>query len=143
MKKHVLGILALLVGAAALTLGILAEEERHWLQDEYERHQKERTTSPGLTIEVGKLSFKLGGKAEPKEPAPLPSKYSPFWVAALVAGILGLILAPLAWVREKQPILSGAAASLCAVGLLWHYVVIGVCLAIAIVVLAAIVAAFD
>jgi hypothetical protein len=138
MKKHALGITAVLVGAAALALGILAEAERDWLQDKYEQRQKERTPSRNSSIQIGPLSVKIGNKAEPEEPVPLPPKFPPLWVATLAAGVLGLVLAVLSWVREKRPSLSGAAISLCAAGLLWHYVAIGVTVAVAIFVLAAI-----
>jgi hypothetical protein len=57
-----------------------------------------------------------------------------FQVAATSLALVGLVLGPIAWVREKQPPLSGSAMAICTVAIFWHYVVLGIAIGVAVVV---------
>jgi hypothetical protein len=56
-----------------------------------------------------------------------------FTFTAICCSLVGLILSPIAWVREKQPFLSGSAMSICCLALFWQYIVLGVVTAVTIV----------
>ncbi len=52
-------------------------------------------------------------------------------IPSICCSLLGLLVGPIAWVREQQPILSGTAMSICCVALLWQYLILGVVAGIA------------
>ena len=57
-----------------------------------------------------------------------------FTIAAISCALVGLVLGPVAWVREKQPALSGSAMAICCVALLWEYIIIGIAVGVAVVI---------
>jgi hypothetical protein len=135
IKKHILGTVALLVGAAALTLGILAQNERQ----EFEALKQKYERDKGVTLEIKGFKFRFGDKHPEGAAPPEIPKYPPLTIATWATAILGLVLAPFSWVKEKQPVLSCSAIVLCAVALAWQYVLVGVAVGVAIAILAVIV----
>lgn len=130
--NHQWGIIALLVGALALTLGILADRE----QKEIAKIEQQHAQGDGITFTIKDVAITLG-KKEPKVDLPPVPEASPLQPACWVVGIIGLVLAPLSWVKEKQKVLSCSAAALCIAGLAWQYVPIAIGLALLIILLSA------
>lgn len=106
-----------------------------------------------LTLEMGKFSVTIGDQkpetsaaeqqrqqalayqnaAIDRQLARREATIRQFTFAAICCSLLGLVLGPIAWVREKQPFLSGTAMSICCLALFWEYIVIGVATAVGIV----------
>ncbi len=119
---NVISIIALLIGAVTLALGILAEHEKEQL-DELRKQQHE---SQGFTIAYKDHQLSFGKKlAEEESPSKIP-EYPPFQIATWTAGIFGLVFAPFAWMRERRKILCYSAIAFCLAGLAWHYVAIAI-----------------
>ena len=48
--------------------------------------------------------------------------------------LVGLLLGPVAWARERHPALAGSAMAICSVALLWHYILAAIIVGVVIVV---------
>jgi hypothetical protein len=144
IKRHILGLVALIIGASALTFAIVAETKG--LQPGQEARKPDQETSKGFTFKLKNFSVSFGKKSQADDEdqaGASPSKFPPITIATIATAILGLIVAPISWVREKQPILSCSALGLCAAALLWHYILIGVAAAVGIVVVGFLLAHLD
>ena len=155
MRQHILGIIALLAGTAALGLAVIpgialdqplpfAREQRP-PQPPPPPPEKEQG---GVTLKYKKVSVTFGGGKEKKDAEqkpdadPVAQNVAPpaqtaapedrarlvkgFTIAAICCSLLGLIFGPIAWAREKQPALSGSAMAICCAAILWQYIVIGI-----------------
>jgi hypothetical protein len=85
-----------------------------------------------VKLRLGKLSVGLGEKqvAVP-QPPPVPAEPPPdplrwYTVAAVSFALLGLVLAPVAWVRKEHPAYALSALALCTTALTWQYVAFGI-----------------
>ncbi|NQT93813.1 MAG: hypothetical protein HQ559_13725 [Lentisphaerae bacterium] len=137
MKKHIIGIVALLLGASALVCAVLRESG----QDKRERESLHQEQNEGVTFDIKGFKIALGKKHDSvaeAEPASPRRQYSPMLIATLATAIVAIVLGPISWVREKQPVLSITAMALGAVALAWQYVLIGITAGIAIVIVGAI-----
>jgi hypothetical protein len=147
MSKHLLGFSALLAGVTALGLavipGIFHDQPLPWVgkKETPAAAEKPKLALQGdarITLKIKEVEVKLPikGKAEKRPPAPQPEETDRaaapanpvkwFTISAIAVALLGLVLGPLAWVREKQPILSGSAMALCCAALVWQYVLLGI-----------------
>ncbi len=62
---------------------------------------------------------------------PWPQRFA---IASASFALLGLLLGPIAWARERHPALAGWAMAICCVALVWHYIVAGIVVGVIIVV---------
>ena len=137
LRNHTLGLIALLLGAAALVFAILAENQRI-------EAEKEARVGAVEKLKDFAASLIKGEPTAGESPSqPVYKRLSPIMMATIGAAILGLVLGPVSWVREKQPILSCSAMGLSAAALLWHYILIGVAVAVAVILIPLIVANLD
>jgi len=147
-----LSVVTLLFGAVALglaaippialgrPLGLLPEKEAKVVPPEL-RHEG------GIRLAVGKFSVTFGGKevAEPAPPPPPPLQNPLKWFLVTMIGcaLVGLVLGPIAWSRERHFVISGTGMALATAAVIWQYIIIGVVVAVAIVVILALVSAFS
>lgn len=116
-RKHVLGIAARLIRAGALVLEILAEHDR----TEIELREAQPKAERALTLKVKGVQISIGKRRIKDDPGPKQSVlpgFTALMLAAIATGAIGLVLGPISWAREKQPILSCWVIGLCAAGLL-------------------------
>ena len=156
MKQHALGIAALFIGAIALGLvaipGLVLDRPP---PPTTQTEPAAEFESKGVTIKYKKFSITLGkgeqsddrelnaaGESEPALDAEHAESLNHrdlmlkwFTVAGVSFALIGLILGPISWAREKQPALAGSAMALCCLAIVWQYVVIGIVLGVTIVVL--------
>ena len=160
MRDCTFGIAALVVGIIALALAVIpgialdrplpfASEK----PDEPPPPEPERVG--GVTLEFKKWSVTFGGGKkdddkhlaqddQPHENVAAADHELPIdrddllklsTIAAVSCSLIGLILGPISWIREKQPALSGTAVGICCLALVWQYIVIGIVVGVAIAVL--------
>jgi hypothetical protein len=126
--------------------------------------QNERESEGAVRLEFKKFSVTLGGGkndkgdgrdedarqvAEPESEvaaAPKPNSRNRllkmFTISAVCCSLIGLILGPISWAREKQPALSGSAMGICCLAIVWQYVVMGILIGVAIAVLLIVISTF-
>lgn len=107
-NPYILGQLTLLMGGVALGLAILPQAI---LSDD----------------PVGATILDVTSEHDATQ-----QQLKPFQVASLVIAILGLCLGPIGWLRERPPVLPVCGMGLCAVALLWYWIVLGIALGVAI-----------
>jgi hypothetical protein len=155
MKGHIVGILALLVGTIALGLAVIpgiALDRPVALP----AHHQERPVPPkaepekGVTFRFKKWSVTFGGgkkDADANGAAPNARDAKDeqlreqrdrllkwFTISAVSCSLIALILGPIAWVREKQPAISGSAIAISCFAILWQYIIIGIIVGVAVAV---------
>lgn len=165
MKKHILGILALVMGVAALGLAVIPgiALDRPFPAAPKPRAEPAPPPPPaepggGVTFRVKQFSVTLGGSKKKAQADNQPAQQAPpvvdqpipkdraipndgdrllkwFTIAAVSCSLIGLILGPISWAREKQPALSGSAMGICCLALVWHYVVMGIAVGVAVAVI--------
>jgi hypothetical protein len=57
-----------------------------------------------------------------------------FTLAAVSCALLAAVLGPIAWTREKQPAIAAPALVIATIALTWQYIVFGIAVGVAIVV---------
>ena len=155
MKGHIVGILALLVGITALGLALIpgiALDRPLALPAEYHEPPAAPKAEPekGVTLRFKKWSVTLGGgkkDADPNAAAPnAPKRIDEqlrgerdrllkwFTISAVSCSLIGLVLGPISWVREKQPAISGSAIAISCFAILWQYIIIGIVVGVAVAV---------
>ena len=160
MKEHTFGITALLVGIIALGLavipGIALDQPVPFANEQPDEPLSPNPEPSGVTLKFKKWSVTIGGdKKETDHDIPnedgLKQEDSAVadqqrsidrddllkWctISAVSCSLIGLILGPISWVREKQPVLAGSAIGICCLALVWQYIVIGIAVGVAIAVL--------
>ncbi len=147
MSKNRFGFIAVLIGVVAFCLSVYLYEIRIDLESLRARSAPEKSS---LTLKLGKHEIALGSRKEPVDKpghdAVLQSKEKE--VVAVRVGMisfagLGLLLAPLAWIREKSRALSLVAGALPIAAVSWHFVMAGITLAVVIILLAGILSSLD
>ncbi len=127
---------SLLAGVVALGLAIipmiLLDMRPTWLAQRPERPPEPRMQGQ-KSIEWHGLKFKWGGK--PVEDAPAAAKEvaaaKSFAIATAIVALVGLVLGPLAWARERQWRLAAPGMGLCFLALTWQYVILGIAAGVA------------
>lgn len=160
MRQNLLGIFALFTGVLALGLAVLPRillqpTEASLPSQELSAPQDEKSSAPGLTLKYKQFSVTLSSRQQKEElPESTAEKQAReareehqqdlarvgeqlrfFTLAASSFALLGLILGPIAWTKEKQPALSGSAIGICCLALMWQYLLAGIVLGVAIAVL--------
>lgn len=155
MKKNTYGISALVIGIIALGLAVIpgiALDRPSVIP--FTENENPPPPPPddegGLTLKYKKLSVTIGGGKKDKDKHKEDDGYIAaeidqqdktdrllkwFMLSAVSCSLIGLILGPISWVREKQPVLAGSAIGCCCLALVWQYVVIGIIVGVAIAVL--------
>lgn len=148
-RRHVLGIVALALGACSLGLvaipAVVFDEPvpRPRQAPEPAKPDPPVDDSGGITLSTKRFSIHLGRKQDPATrpvaavvPAPPPrSPTKPYRVAAVAVALVGLVTATLAAVRERHWGMAGAAAVFCVGAVMWQYLVLGVVIGAAVAVL--------
>jgi hypothetical protein len=156
MIKHPFGIAALVVGIMALGLavipGIALDRPLPFVHEELPPPEPEQ--EGGVTLKYKKFSVTFGVRTKDEDanqdheveqngPAAVDQKrridrdqwLKWFTISAVSCSLIGLILGPISWAREKQPALSGTAIGICCLALVWQYIVIGIAVGVAVAVL--------
>jgi len=111
----------------------------------------EPATEPKYSLRVGRWKFGIGKQTQPQEttdpevePPPPPTEVPSAdrsseilrWttVGSLALGIVGLVLGPIAWAKERRRELPGSAIAMSLLAMFWPYVAAGVLLGVTIVV---------
>lgn len=129
-----LGGLTLLTGVVALGLAIIPAivfgVTPTWLD---RRPAPEPRVQGQKSIEWRSIKFKWGGKPAPDAPAPTApmTAAKSFAVATAVVALVGLVLGPVAWQRERQWVLTGPGMGFCFLALTWQYVIFGIAAGVA------------
>jgi hypothetical protein len=153
VKQHAIGITALIVSVIALGLAaipMIVWDQSPLTPQEREVEPPRAEPKSKFTIRIKKFSISFGGQpAEPdKDDAvrddaadalqvrPAVVDHTAKWckVSSISFALIGLVLGPIAWVREKQPPLSGTAMTICTIAIFWQYVVLGIAIGVAVVV---------
>ncbi len=160
MKKHSLGVAALLASIVALGFavipGIALDRPFPFADEERDRAAApERAQEGGVTFKFKKFSVTFGGgkkddakdvaqEDKPQQGAAAAGRQRAmdrdhllkwFTITAVSCSLAGLTLGPVAWAKEKQPALSGTAIGICCLALVWQYIVIGIAIGVTIAVL--------
>jgi hypothetical protein len=156
MKRHAIGILALLVGITALGLAVIPRivlDRPLALPAEHHERRAPPKAEPkeGFTFRFKKWSVTFGGgkkdgdanAAAPNAPAARDEELRTerdrllkwFTISAVSCSLLGLILGPISWVREKQPAISGSAIAISCFAIVWQYIIIGIVVGVAVAVI--------
>jgi hypothetical protein len=142
-RKHWVGIVSVVLGAAALGLVIVATmlEEEAVEQDASSRDAQ-------ITFQIGKSKLSITRKNDaaeqpvPSTPAEQKRTYGTvFRYSSLGLALLGLVAAPIAWTKQRDKVFGifGAAIPVLAIG--WQHVAAGITLGVACVVVFVILAA--
>lgn len=146
-KGFILSLIALLIGAIGIGLASVPNViyERPLWPIEQQISPKALENKPALTLKLGNVSVGFGESAEAEaeaeaariaaEQAAIDQKMKRFTLAAIACSILGFILIPFAWTRERRQSFAVTAILLCCIALTWQYFVIGVVVGIGITVL--------
>ena len=98
-----------------------------------------------VVVEAGKkLAGKLVQKVKRAQPAPPPNRVSwptVFAIAAASAGLAGVGLGAVSWIRREDHRLSAAAVAVGLLAVAWHYIVAAIVVAVVLAVLALILSA--
>ena len=116
-NPYIVGQLTLLLGGVALGLAVLPEVI---IRDE---------PTPSSISDIGV-----------EDDASIQQRLKPYRVASMAIAILGLCFGPLAWIRERPPLLPVSGMAMCVVALFWYWIVVGVMLAVMIFIIFAILA---
>ncbi len=142
VKRHLTGLAALCLGVTAIVLAVLGESEAR----AREQRRLAEALRPGWTVKIRGVSITVGGKPRSEttaEPRSAPTGPPRLQLAALTAAALAFFLGPFSWVREKQPILSCSAIGFAAVAVAWQYIVAGIVVGVAVVVIALLLSHFS
>ena len=157
MKKHILGILALLFGITALGLAVIPGIILDRALPFAPKHRDEPVPPAaepegGVTLRIKKFSISIGGGKKDTNKNDQPAQdirraveaenqrhrdrlFKWFSISAASCALIGLTFGPIAWAKEKQPALSGSAIGISCLALTWQYIVIGLAVGVAIAVL--------
>lgn len=156
LKQNTLGILSLLIAVIALGLAVIpgiALDRPVQILPKPEPPPPPlpaTETKGGLTFHYKGFSVNVGGKSQPVE-EPLAEAieaeeveakinnerdhwHRSFTLAAVCCALLAAVLGPLAWMKEKQPAITGPALVIATLALTWQYIAIGIAVGVAIVV---------
>ena len=142
-----IGAVAVLLGVSALGLAIIPRAILGVPPPWPEAPVAEPTeiVEGGKTFEWKGAKVTVGGTTKvvypPAPPPPSTASKTVFVLTALVA-LVGIATALIAAWRERSYVLGGPAVALCTIALLWHYILIGVAVGIALVAIVIILAAF-
>lgn len=67
----------------------------------------------------------------------------PYRVASMSIAIIGLCCGPIAWLRERPPVLPMFGMAMCAVALFWYWIIFGIALAVMIFALFVVLTSFS
>jgi hypothetical protein len=158
MARHLPARLTLLLGVLALGLvvlpAIIFDQPLPWSLAAREKDQPLERPAPPPTahrfnIRINKFEFAFGkSTSQPATaatevaapPPPLPPRPSnpvkPYQISAVILALAGLITGPLAWTsaRRSRPLVVSGVTCCCA-AILWHYVVAGLIVGVAVAIL--------
>ncbi len=155
MKKNRLGITALLIGIVALGLAVIPGLAMERPEERPETPPLiESESDGGVTLTFKEFSVTWGGKSEEgeevaeqavnqEEPIDRNRLLKWFTLSAVCFSLVGLVLGPISWARERQPAISGSAIGVCCLALVWQYVVIGIAVGVGIAVLLIVLSQFS
>jgi hypothetical protein len=127
--RHRYSSIGLILGFAAICIAAL---EAHLVAAEPPPKQDKRGV-----LEIGAGNRTLTVKLRKEEPPPpLRKPISPVRVSYTVLGLAAIGLGTFSWIKKEHIRMSGAAAALGLIAIAWQWVLIGVCIAIAIFILA-------
>jgi hypothetical protein len=154
MARHLPARLTLLLGVLALGLVVLPtiifDQPLPWSLAAREKDQPverpEPPTAHRFNIKINKFEFAFGKStsqpttaaaevAAPPRPRP-PNPVKPYQISAVILALAGLITGPLAWTsaRRSRPLVVSGVTCCCA-AILWHYVVAGLIVGVAVAIL--------
>jgi len=154
MPRHLPARLTLLLGVVALGLvvlpAIIFDQPLPWSAAAREKDQAAERPQPPAThrfnIKINKFEFAFGKSstqpttaapevAAPPPPRP-PNLIKPYQIAAVIFALAGLITGPMAWTsaRRSRPLVVSGVTCCCA-AILWHYVVAGLIVGVAVAIL--------
>jgi hypothetical protein len=66
------------------------------------------------------------------------------WLTLISAGfaLVGLTIGPVAWARERHPVLAGSAMAISSAALLWQYIIVGIVVGVAVLIILAFISSF-
>ncbi|MGE0607970.1 MAG: hypothetical protein AB7O62_12820 [Pirellulales bacterium] len=157
MKKHAYGIAALVLGIIALGLavipGIALDRPLPFASENPTPPPPVPEQAGGVTFQYKSFSVRLGGGKRDEDKA-IQEEHQRrqdlaaaahqqrimdrdrflkwFTISAVSCSLVGLLLGPISWARERQPAVSGAAMGICCLAIIWQYVVIGIVIGVAI-----------
>jgi hypothetical protein len=134
-----IGIAAVLLGVVSLGLAIIPravfEVPPPWPSNRAPEPQ--HVVEGGKTIEWKGAKITIGGTSKvihlPPAAPPMSSKV--LYICTAVVALAGIAVGLIASWRDRSYLLGGPAVALCCVALLWHYILIGVAVAVAFVVI--------
>jgi hypothetical protein len=122
--------IGLIIGFLAV---VLAAFESHLIA--VEAPTEDQRSLAELAKEAGKKVLKE--KVLKEEPAkPVPPPFHPVRVAYTLMGLIAMGLGAISWIRKEHIRMAGAAAALGLIAVCWQWVVIGVCIAVVLFLLA-------
>ena len=128
IKKHILGVIAILLGAGAFASALYSHKEKGL------NTPHEKQVEGGFSIDIKGFSFSWGKSKQEESNIESTSELStvdPFFIATAGSAVLAILLASFSWVRENEPRLSITAMVLSVLALTWQYVILGVILGVA------------
>jgi hypothetical protein len=128
--SHRFATLGLIIGFGAL---ILAAFESHLIATN--PPPEDTRTLSQLAAEAGKKTLKEKFlKEEATKPPPKP--FSPVRLAYTLLGLIAMALGTVSWIRKEHIRMAGGAIAVGLIAICWHWVLIGVGIAIVIFILA-------
>lgn len=162
MKRYRLGITALVVAALGLALAVLpgmiidgpqtASKVEYLPKPPAAVETDEPAAEPKYSLRVGRWKFGIGSRPQQPQDATVPEVEPPpppieaplvdrgsevlRWttVSSMALGIMGLVLGPIAWAKERRRELPGCAIAMSLLAMFWPYIAAGVLLGVTIVV---------
>jgi hypothetical protein len=160
MSRHLPARLTLLLGVVALGLvllpAIIFDQPLPWAaagEKDQPVERAQQPTSHRFNIKINRFEFAFGknttqpATAEVSAPPPVPppprNPIKPYQIAAVIFALAGLITGPMAWstARRSRPLVVSGVTCCCA-AILWHYVVAGLIVGVAVAILLFILSAF-
>ncbi|QDU91605.1 hypothetical protein Pla175_50350 [Pirellulimonas nuda] len=136
------GIAAVILGVVALALAIIPraifEVPPPWPTQSAPKPQQ--VVEGGETFQWKGATVTIGGTTKevpPPPPTPAPASSKALFIITTLVALAGIAVGVIASWRERSYLLAGPALALCSVALLWHYILIGVTVAIAVLIIVA------
>jgi stage V sporulation protein SpoVS len=138
LKNHVFGVVGLLIGILSISVALFQENLRETTAPPPPPPEKKSIKELAINAGTNFLREKFD---EPAKPSPPPhkvpgafsgiiKKYDSVEFAYAGLGLIAVALGVVSWVRKEQARLASGAIALGVVAIAWHYVVIGIAIAV-------------
>jgi len=131
--KHVLAIIGLVIGIAAISIAVFQDDIRAQLAPPAPvQPPPPSPTLKELAVEAGKkmIEENVLKETSPPPPTPPPKTRDAVELGYVGLGLLAMVIGTVAWIRKDHIRIAGGAVSFGLIAIAWQYVMVGVAFAV-------------